>query len=536
MKTAAPLKANSSELTPQEVVRILLAKKRLLVQVTIACTVLATGYAFLMERNWEASQGLVVRREVNTSSSITPGKFTDLYEMRTFQETILELVRSRQVISSTLRTVHRGFLGDAGYEPTDEDINSFRKKLNMTPPGGAEFGKTEIFYLSVQNRNRDQAIRYVAELCRQLDNRLRRLSDDRSESLVVELQEQVDLASAAHQERTRILTEFESSVGADLGELRMLNAAFSGQSDLRQQAIALEAESRQASLQARDSEQLLKVLRKVQLDPEQLVALPNSLLTSQPTLRQLKDGLVAAQLRVARLAGIRTAEHPHVVAAKDSVAQIREDLRSELRVALQGVQVELELSQNRAKNLRQQSNELQSRLSNLAVLRAEYENHVSAAENSRLVLDQALKQLGEVQATHAAAKAASLVSTIDSPETGPYPIGLGRSQVVLLGGLGGCFLAVAWIFITSTSFASSRSHSASQETTTRTPTTNPNRNGEHSLETDESWSPVLSPTQKSKPGVAEQLTHAVTSGQPTQAHNEGLNSLGASTNGAIHAN
>ena len=71
-----------------------------------------------MERFWEASQGLVVRREVNTSSSITPGKFTDLYEMRTFQETILELARSRQVIRSTLKTVNSAHQGAASYEPT----------------------------------------------------------------------------------------------------------------------------------------------------------------------------------------------------------------------------------------------------------------------------------------------------------------------------------------------------------------------------------------------------------------------------------
>ena len=56
----------------------------------------------------------------------------------------------------------------------------------------------------------------------------------------------------------KTLTDFEASVGSDLGELRMLNAAFSGQSDLRQQAIALEAESRQANLQTRDAEQLAR--------------------------------------------------------------------------------------------------------------------------------------------------------------------------------------------------------------------------------------------------------------------------------------
>ena len=40
----------------------------------------------------------------------------------------------------------------------------------MTPPGGAEFGKTEVFYISVKDKDRDLAISYVSELCRQLDS------------------------------------------------------------------------------------------------------------------------------------------------------------------------------------------------------------------------------------------------------------------------------------------------------------------------------------------------------------------------------
>ncbi|MCG8447979.1 MAG: Wzz/FepE/Etk N-terminal domain-containing protein [Pirellulales bacterium] len=450
MNRPSSFPSHSAGLTPQECVRLLSKHRRVWLTPTLVCTILAAAYAVVMPRNWKASQALVVRREVNTSSAARPGKFADLYEMRTFQETILELAKSQQVIAATLQAVKQAETGNAAPEPAADAIDTFRKRLAMSPPGGAEFGKTEVFYMSVKDKNRERAIRLVAELCRQLDNRLRQLRDEQAQSLTAELQQQFDLASSAHQEQTRKLAAFEASVGADLGELRMLNASFSGQSDLRQQAIALEAESRQAQLQVRDAEQLLLVLEKSQQDPDQLVAMPNSLLTSQPTLRQLKDGLVAAQLRAARLMGTRTEEHPQVQAAHDSVTQIRQDLRNELQVAVQGVQVELDLSRNRSANLEKQSAELHGRLGKLAALRAEYANHISAAENSRLVLDQAGKQLGEVRAAQAAAQNVSLVTLIDKPETGPHPVGLGRASVLVMGTFGGLVLGLGWVFLTVT--------------------------------------------------------------------------------------
>ena len=431
-------------LTPQECIKLLVEHRRSWLLSTLVCAVLALAYALVMPRKWEASQALVVRREVNTSSTTRPGKFDDLFEMRTFQETILELAKSRQVIAATIKAVK----GKETGEPSDRDIETFRKRLRMTPPGGAEFGKTEVFYFSVKDSSRERAIQSVAELCRQLDRRLRQLRDEQSHSLVTELQQQVDLATRTHEVETHKLAKFETNVGADLGELRMLNASFSGQSDLRQQAIALEAESREANLQVRDAEQLLKTLQEAQRDPEQLVALPNSLLLSQPTLRQLKDGLVAAQLRAARLRGTRTDEHPQVQAAQDAIEKVRKDLRDELQVAVQGVEVELNLSRNRSANLEKQVVALRQRLSRLAELRADYANHVSTVENSRLVLDQARKRLGEVRATQAAARNVSLVNLIDEPETGPNPVGLGRASVLMLGTLGGLALGLGWFFLT----------------------------------------------------------------------------------------
>jgi hypothetical protein len=63
------------------------------------------------------------------------------------------------------------------------------------------------------------------------------------------------------------------------------------------------------------------------------------------------------------------------------------------------------------------------------------------------VLNQVRKQLSEVSAKQVAAQDAHLITTIDSPETGPYPVGLGRVMVVVLGTMGGLVMGLAWLFL-----------------------------------------------------------------------------------------
>ena len=134
--------ANLAGLTPGECYRLLVEHRRKWLLPTVVCGALALGYALVMSRYWEATQGLVVRREVSSSVTNEPGKFADLYEMRTFQETILELAKSQQVLTATLKAVDH-----QAVEPTAKDIEKLRKRLSLLPPGGAEFGKTEVCYL-----------------------------------------------------------------------------------------------------------------------------------------------------------------------------------------------------------------------------------------------------------------------------------------------------------------------------------------------------------------------------------------------------
>jgi uncharacterized protein involved in exopolysaccharide biosynthesis len=435
------------ELTPERCLKLLIEQRRVWIRPAIVCGLIAFVYAIFMTRLWEAHQGLVVREEASVTSSKQPGKFADLYEMRTFQETLLELAKSKQVVAATMMNVTEAETKQPAAVPDAEQIEKFRKRLSMSPANGAEFGKTEVFYFSVKDPSRERAIHLVTELVKQLSIRLGELRRERSQGLISELEKQVELATEVHRAENERLKEFESKIGSDLGELRTLHSAMGGQSDLRQQLVDLEKESRAADARLHEAEDLLMVLQGAQNDPQQLVAMPSSLLKIQPTLQRLKDGLVDAQLQMSKLGGNRTAEHPQMQAAREAVEKIREELHQELAVVIEGLQVDIGLNNNRLEVLNSQIADIQARLSRLAEFRAEYSSRVASVESSRLVLNQAKKQLSEVQAKQAASQNAHLITVIDSPETGPYPIGLGRAMVVLLGAMGGLVMGLAWLFL-----------------------------------------------------------------------------------------
>lgn len=435
-------------LTPHELVQLLLKKRMLWLVPALAGGLLAAAYSLVTPRYWEASQGLVVRQETAGSRGQTPGKFADLYEMRTLQETILEVAKSQQVIVGTLQAVDQRMGRTAG-EPTALEIEELRERMKMLPPHGGEFGKTEVFYFYVKDTSRTRAIELVGELCRQLDIALKSLRTERAQSLVTELQEQAKLAMEMNAEQTSRLAAFEKEVGPDLGELRMLHSASSGQSDLRTEVVQLEADSRKFSTQVREADELLKLLAAAAKDPQKLIATPNSLLTSQPAVRQLKDGLIKAQITTARLQGTRSDEHPQVQAAVEAEKQIREDLHGELLTAIRGAEVERDLAQQRLTANGDRLKEIQGRLAHLAEQRAEYSNRVAAVDNSRATLDQARRNLSVARASEAAAQGASLVTRIGEPETGAHPVGPGRTIITLAGAVGGLMFGLGLVFLSA---------------------------------------------------------------------------------------
>ena len=237
----------------------------------------------------------------------------------------------------------------------------------------------------------------------------------------------VDLAKAELSEPRPRSDRVESRVGADLGELRLLNETGGGDSPLRRSINEMDQELRQAKQGIDANQELLTLLEASKTDARSLAAAPNRLLEAQPVLRRLKDGLVDAQLRTAQLSGNMTADHPLVKAAKISEAGNCRTRARGNRCAIVGVQAELRLSQDRAALLESQLADARRRLAKLADMRAEYANLVAERNQRADILKTAEQQLAEARASQAAARTASLIAAIDAPVAGDAPVGPGKA-------------------------------------------------------------------------------------------------------------
>jgi polysaccharide biosynthesis transport protein len=438
---------HKSGISPVELVRILREHRRLWLAPTVALTLLAAVYSLVRSSSWDATQALMVRDEA-MGSALRPGKFQQPDDMKTTQETILELARSRAVLKAALIEVGPFKESQAGPSwPSDAAIAGLQGHVKLVPPKGAEFGKTELFYLNVEAENRDRAVALTAAICNQLQLRSQELRDQKAQSLIAELTKTADLAKADLATNTTELTGIESHVGADLGELRLLTENGGGDSPLRRSLNEMEQELRQAQQSIDANQELLSLLQASKTDPRSLAAAPNRLLEAQPLLRRLKDGLVDAQLHTAQLQGNLTDNHPSVIAAKVSEQEIGDYVHEEIDSSILGVQTELRLSQARVNLLQTQLSDARGRLGQLANMRAQYANLVAERNQRADILKTAEQQLAEARASQAAARTASLITVIDAPVPGNAPVGPSKAMIVFGGLLGGLMLGFGLVFL-----------------------------------------------------------------------------------------
>jgi uncharacterized protein involved in exopolysaccharide biosynthesis len=404
-------------------------------------------YAAVYAANWEAAQALIVRNEASNADK-APGKFSYPEEMKTVQETILEVVKSRSVLEAALREVGPpSKCENPAVWPTDRDIAEIRKYVKLVPPKGAEFGKTEVFYLTVRAEDRGRSVALNEAVFKQLQAQFQRLRDAKAQSMIDELSKTVHLAKADLDEATARLALTENRVGSDLAELRSMQEMASSDSALRRSGEEIRSQLRENATAEKANQELLSSLTKAKSDAGRFVATPNRLLDSHPSLRRLKDGLVDAQLHTATLLGTMAADHPRVRASKEAEEEIGRHLHNELALARRGVQFEIGMLADRRVLLESQLAKTIARLDGLAQVRAAYANEVTETKNRAVLLERAEQNLAEAHAARASAKAASLISRIDTPDAGIHPIGPGRLVIALSGILGGLLAGFGVVFL-----------------------------------------------------------------------------------------
>ncbi|HEX3725054.1 MAG TPA: Wzz/FepE/Etk N-terminal domain-containing protein, partial [Pirellulales bacterium] len=139
------MNAAHAPLLPGDVIRTITKHPLRLIVPVVGFVLLAVVYSGLRQPTWEAAQALVVRDEAGDRLT-RPGQFAHTDEMKTSQETIMELVKSRTVLSRALVDVGPPADRDPALTwPSEGDVESLQGRVKLTPPKGAEFGKTEVF-------------------------------------------------------------------------------------------------------------------------------------------------------------------------------------------------------------------------------------------------------------------------------------------------------------------------------------------------------------------------------------------------------
>lgn len=410
----------------------------------------AIAFAFLKPAEWDASQALTIRNEAANNEE-GPGKFGHSEERRTAQETVLELAKSRVVLAAALAAAgpFQKRKDASAPWPTEREVDDFRESVTLAPPKGAELGRTEVFYLTVRDRDRQRAVKLVEAVRQQLEKQYQQVRDATAKSMSVELKRAVEMARKNLEEATARVAVTEAEVGEDLGDLRMLHQAISGETSLQRTATQIRNELRQVQNSRHSSEALIGLLKEAQKDPQRLVATPNRLIQSQPGLRQLKQGLVEAQLRTASLLGQMSEAHPAVIAARESEQEVRRNIHAELAEAISGLELELELQGSQEETLDARLADLDQRLAKLASLRAAYGSSLAEVANRAELLRQAEDDLAQAEASQAGADAASLIGRLDDPTVGTLPAGPGRKTIVAVGIVAGLLLGFGLLVLTA---------------------------------------------------------------------------------------
>lgn len=421
-------------------------------------------YATLKPSSWEATQAIVLRDEA-VSSLGRPGQFSGVEEMKHAQETVLQLARSREVVQSALESLvpPKNSWSTAAW-PSKEDIAAARETIGVHSPSGTEFGTTEMLYIRVEADSPERARQLNELICAGLERQLGKMRNDRAESLVAELAHRERQATEALNRVTQRLSDMEEEVGTDLAELRILNEVGSGNGNLREQMVQIKNEIRTAMADQQSSQRLLEILETAQENTSELIATPNQLLESQPSLKRLKDGLIDAQLQSAKLEGTRTENHPSVVAARHSEAEIREHLHQEIAVAIRSLNADRSVNESRMIQLQTMLNDVSERMTNLASLRAGYNNVVAEVREKNEKLTRIRTDLADANSSVEAATTTSLITQVSGTEVSDYPVGPSRKAIVAAGVLGGVAVGLGILFLTAPSLSASSAQSAQPAT------------------------------------------------------------------------
>ncbi|QDT13023.1 hypothetical protein [Planctomycetes bacterium K23_9] len=414
---------------------------------TLVFGVCGVGYALVSKDKYSARQPLVVRDEA-TGSVDRLGRFPSQTELKAAQETILEMVQNPEVVSNALVQIGPPSPRYAENWPSRKAVDAtIKSSVNLVAPKGSEFGNTEVVYLEVQSSDQDRAKEFCRAMYDNLTQHLRNVRRVRADSIISELYHVRDLAKENLDEASARMREVEIKFGTDLSELRNLNDSIAGDGATRRALEKGTSELQLAEKDLRKLHSLHELLVAGVRDTDKMLISGSDLLTSQPSLLRLKDGLIAAQLRSSELSGNYKDSNPKRRAAIATEGKIRQQMQQEIEAVIAGMEPRLALAEREVERLETKKQKLIDRLGKLAVARTDYAKIDAEVKHRTQMLGHAEQALTEAQASRSAALSTNLVAELGPPQVNDNPVGpsgtilaAGSSMAGLLFGLGAVFL------------------------------------------------------------------------------------------------
>lgn len=422
---------------------------------TVLFTCLGILYAALIKRDvWVASQGMIVRDEA-TATAMRLGRFESQTQMKTAQETLMELARNPRVIRTALESVPAErssgawpwSRSQAGLTPSAREVESFGKKnVTVRAPHGAELGTTEIIYLDIKQTSPERAVRLAQAIGCALETQLQQVRRHRAEGIIEELKAAEVVAQTELQHATRRLQQMEVEAGADLADLRGLTDANTGSTN-RLMLDMVRDDLRRGEIELQMHSENLESARAAIDNPKLLSQVTDRLVDTQPTIKKLREALAEASIRTTQQMGRYSESHPEVLIARQTEQRVTQRLMEELEATISAIESSIARTKRRMTRLGEQEQELGKRLNRLANIRADYTNVVAEVRSRSEELHQIRRDLTQALAARDAASTSSLITRLDEPVLGERPLGPGRSTLVAAAFLGGLFLGLGIVFL-----------------------------------------------------------------------------------------
>lgn len=421
----------------------ILSKYRwLLIVPTIGFFALSASYATLGPKKWRATQVFHLRDEMIGRQN-RPGHFSSLDDMKTAQETVLEIARNANVVGRVLQTLNDG------KSPSKEDIEEAQGAIQISASNGAELGKTELIRLSVVDRTPERASEFCQQLTGEMETELRTVRYNRACSMVAELDRAVDSAKRSLAEIAAQIEEFELKLGPDLVDLRNLIEPTSADNLLNRTLNQITTELRAAQVLLESVSTQRKLLQDSLHEVNAIVAMPNDLVMSQPALQRLKDALVDAQLKLANLRGEYNDNHPKVAAALEALNGIEQAMKRELELAIRSLSDQIQIYEANVAHLAAVQSATSVRLQKLTEQRVIYDQLNEEYKRRDTVLRDAQAAVSQADSIKVAAQSVDLLTRVNEVQVASRPEGLSKRTLVGSTTLLGFFIGLGLIMLFS---------------------------------------------------------------------------------------